>query len=55
MGGKKIKLDYREAEVILSGCSESMGALGKVAWVVGGEYGTLSEPLRLSLQTPRGL
>ena len=37
MGGQKIKLDYREVEVILSECSESMGVLGKVAWVVGGE------------------
>ena len=55
MGGKKIKLDYREVEVILSGCSESMGVLGKVAWVVGRGYGTLSEPLRVSLWTPRGL
>ena len=55
MGGKKIKLDYREVEVILSECSESMGVLGKVAWVVGRGYGTLSEPLRVSLRTPRGL
>ena len=55
MGGKKIKLDYREVEVILSECSESMGVLGKVGWVVGGEYGTLSEPLRVSLRTARGL
>ena len=54
MGGKKIILDYREVEVILSGCSESMGVLGKVACVVGGEYSTFSEPLRVSLRTPRG-
>ena len=38
--GQKIKLDYREAEVILSGCWESMRVLGKVAWVVGRGYGT---------------
>ena len=55
MGGKKIKLDYREVEVILSESSESMGVLGKVACIVGGEYSMLSEPLRVSLRTPRGL
>ena len=54
-GTKKVKLNYSEVEVILSECSESIGVLGKVAWVVGEEYSTLSEPLRVLLQTARGL
>ena len=37
MGGQKIKLDYREVELLLSECLEGMRVLGKVGRVVGGE------------------